>query len=78
MSYKGNNILGDKKYKKKYKRIKGIDPDLEDNIVNLNRQFLHAKIIGFEHPSTGKNLKYSSKLPTDLENILKKLRNSSK
>ncbi len=78
MSYKGNNILGDKKYKKKYKRIKGIDPDLEDNIVNLNRQFLHAKIIGFEHPSTGKNLKYSSKLPADLENILKKLRNSSK
>ena len=78
MSYKGNNILGDKKYKKKYKRIKGIDPDLEDNIVNLNRQFLHAKIIGFEHPSTGKNLKYSSKLPEDLENILKKLRNSSK
>ena len=67
-----------KNIKKKYKRIKGIDPDLEDNIVNLNRQFLHAKIIGFEHPSTGKNLKYSSKLPTDLENILKKLRNSSK
>ena len=78
MSYKGNNILGDKKYKKKYKKFKNIDPDLEQSILNLNRQFLHAKTIGFEHPRTGKNLIYSSKLPEELENILKKLRNASK
>ena len=78
MSYKGNNILGDKKYKKKYKKLKGIDLDLEQSILNLNRQFLHAKTIGFEHPRTGKNLIYSSKLPEELENILKKLRKASK
>ena len=29
MSYKGNNILGDKKYKKKFKKIKNINSDLE-------------------------------------------------
>ena len=28
MSYKGNNILGDKKYKKKFKKFKNIDSDL--------------------------------------------------
>ena len=78
MSYKGNNILGDKKYKKKYKKLKGIDASLEKSILNLKRQFLHAKIIGFEHPSTGKRLTYSSKLPDELENILKKLRNTTK
>ncbi len=78
MSYKGNNILGDKKYKKKYKKFKNIDPDLEQSILNLNRQFLHAKTIGFKHPRSGKNLRYSSKLPEELENILKKLRNTSK
>ncbi len=78
MSYKGNNILGDKKYKKKYKKFKNIDPDLEQSILNLNRQFLHAKTIGFKHPRSGKNLRYSSKLPEELENILKKLRNASK
>ena len=78
MSYKGNNILGDKKYKKKYKKLKGIDFNLERAILNLNRQFLHAKTIGFEHPRSGKNLIYSSKLPQELENILKKLRNTSK
>tara|TARA_Y100000590_G_scaffold150540_1_gene172929 strand:- start:493 stop:1470 length:978 start_codon:yes stop_codon:yes gene_type:complete len=78
MNYKGNNILGDKKYKKKYKKFKGIDSEVEKSILNLNRQFLHAKIIGFEHPSTGKHLIYSSKLPENLENILKKLRNTCK
>ena len=29
MSYKGNNILGDKKYKKKFKKFKNIDPNIE-------------------------------------------------
>ncbi len=78
MSYKGNNILGDKKYKKKFKKFKNIDFELEKNILSLDRQFLHAKIIGFDHPTTGKYLEFSSKLPKDLENILKKLRNSNK
>ena len=29
MSYKGNNILGDKKYKKKFKKFKNINETLE-------------------------------------------------
>ena len=50
MKYLGNSIVGDDKYKKKFKKIKDIDPLLEKNITNLNRQFLHAKTIGFIHP----------------------------
>ena len=50
MKYLGNSIVGDDKYKKKFKKIKDIDPLLEKNIINLNRQFLHAKTIGFIHP----------------------------
>ena len=78
LSYKGNNILGDKKYKKKYKKFKNIDTELEQSILKLKRQFLHAKILGFEHPSTKENLIFSSNLPKELENILKKLRNTNK
>ena len=74
LSYKGNNILGDKKYKKKYKKFVGIDSQLEDSIIGLNRQFLHAKTIGFNHPSNNRRLEFTSKLPSDLEQILKKLR----
>ena len=74
LSYKGNNILGDKKYKKKFKKFVGIDSELEDSIIGLNRQFLHAKTIGFNHPSNNARLEFTSNLPSDLEQILKKLR----
>ena len=52
MSHKGNFILGDKKYKKKFKKIKNIDPELNKALNKLDRQFLHAKTLGFVHPRT--------------------------
>ena len=78
MSHKGNNILGDKKYKKKYKKIKNIDPLLKESILKLDRQFLHARALGFVHPRTGKHLEFSSNLPNNLNDLLKKLRNTNK
>jgi len=78
MSHKGNNILGDKKYKKKFKKLKNIDQNLEKLIYNLNRQFLHAKILGFIHPKSEKKLRFTSILPSDLMTIVKTLRNIDK
>ena len=78
MSYKGNNILGDKKYRKKFKKIKNINHNLEKLIYSLDRQFLHAKVIGFIHPKSGKKLRFNSILPNDLSNIVKTLRNIDK
>ena len=76
MSYKGNNIVGDQKYKKKFKKIRNINKDLEKKILNLDRQFLHAVSLGFTHPTKNKRMNFKSKLPNDLENILKSLRNA--
>ena len=78
MSYKGNQIVGDKKYKKKFKKFKNIDEDLDNKISNLERQFLHAKQLGFDHPRTEKRLEFSSNIPNELNDILKKLRKLSK
>ena len=78
MNYLGNNIVGDDKYKKKFKKIKNIDPLLEKNLMNLNRQFLHAKTIGFTHPKKNEEMIFNSILPQDLEKILKMLRNTGK
>ena len=50
IKYLGSSIVGDDKYKKKFKKIKNIEKDLEKLLVNLNRQFLHAKTLGFFHP----------------------------
>ena len=76
LSNLGNPILGDNQYKKRFKKIKDIDKNLDTAITNLNRQFLHAKTIGFEHPIKGNKLNFNSKLPEELNNILKKLRKS--
>ncbi len=76
MSYKGNNILGDKKYKKKFKKFKNINKKLNEIISTLERQFLHAKTLGFRHPVSDKLFEFSSNLPDDLDIVLKTLRKS--
>ena len=78
MNYLGNSIVGDDKYNKKFKKIKNIDPLLEKNLINLNRQFLHAKTIGFIHPKKNKEMVFNSILPQELEIILKMLRKTRK
>ena len=78
MNYLGNSIVGDDKYKKKFKKIKNIDPLLEKSLYNLNRQFLHAKTIGFIHPKKNQEMIFNSILPQELENIIKMLRNTRK
>ncbi len=78
MNYMGNSVVGDDKYKKKFKKIKNIDPYLEKELKNLNRQFLHAKTLGFIHPKKNKKMVFDSILPNELEIILKMLRNTSK
>ncbi len=78
MNYLGNSIVGDDKYKKKFKKIKNIDILLEEKLIKLNRQFLHAKTIGFIHPKKNKEMVFNSILPQELEIILKILRNTGK
>ena len=78
MNYLGNSILGDDKYKKRFKKIKNINPLIEKNILNLNRQFLHAKTLGFVHPKKNKKMIFDSNIPEELEIILKTLRNTEK
>ena len=78
MSHMGNSIMGDDKYKKKYKKFNNIDIGLERLIYKLDRQFLHAQTLGFIHPSTNKEIIFTSELPEQLKNILILLRNTKK
>ena len=78
MTHMGNSIMGDGKYKKKYKKLKNIDTNLENLIYKLDRQFLHAKSLGFVHPKNSEEMIFSSILPHELENILVLLRNTKK
>ena len=77
MSYKGNQIVGDKKYVKKYKKLNSVSNEINEKISKLNRQFLHAKILGFKHPRTEKKLFFESNLPNELRNIINVLEKSN-
>jgi 23S rRNA pseudouridine1911/1915/1917 synthase len=44
----------------------------------LPRQALHARSIGFTHPSTGKQMFFESELPADMNSVLEKWRKYSK
>ena len=76
MNYLGHSIVGDDKYKKKFKKMKNISPIIEKNIMCLNRQFLHASTLGFIHPKKNKEMIFESILPNELENLLEILRKS--
>jgi 23S rRNA pseudouridine1911/1915/1917 synthase len=47
------------------------------NSLGLNRQFLHAWRLRFEHPCTGKLLQLEAPLPESLQSALNRLRNQS-
>lgn len=42
------------------------------------RQMLHAKVLGFVHPSKGKYMEFSSLLPDDFTKVMENLRRNSK
>ena len=41
------------------------------------RQALHAKTLGFTHPTTGEELHFNSELPDDMQKLIEKWRNYS-
>jgi 23S rRNA pseudouridine1911/1915/1917 synthase len=58
-------LLGDTMY--------GADPTLAKKL-GIDRQWLHAKELGFTHPITGKQMNFVSEYPKDLAEVLVKLR----
>ena len=53
----------------------GADPTLAAR-VGLDRQWLHAVRLGFEHPETGEYVSYESSYPSDLADSLEKIRHA--
>lgn len=65
--YGGDKILKGVVFSK-YKQF------IENCFQLLPRQALHAKSLGFEHPSTGKWIQFESELPSDFQSVLEKWR----
>ena len=75
MKYKGSSLLGDNQYGKKNVKFKKINEDFLKNLSVLNGQALHAKSLGFIHPSKNKWVNFESELPSDFKKLLDLLKN---
>ena len=75
MKYKGTSLLGDKQYGKKGIKFKKINEDFFKKLSFLNGQALHAKSLGFIHPSKNEWINFESELPSDFKKLLDLLKN---
>lgn len=66
MKYLGYPLLGDLTY------------GLENKQFKVKGHLLHAKVLGFIHPTTNKYVEFESKLPEEFQNILDILENKEK
>ena len=82
MKYIGHTLFNDERYGgdkilkgttfTKYKQF------VENAFKILPRQALHAKTLGFEHPNTGKFMRFDSELPQDMADCIEKWRSYAK
>ena len=68
--YGGNLILKGTTFTK-YKQF------IDNCFKTLPRQALHAKTLGFEHPTTGEFMRFDTQLPQDMADCIEKWRNYS-
>lgn len=81
-AHKKHWLFGDRKYGGDTVRYGSNTGSRRQMFVNLfkrlQRQSLHAKTLGFEHPTTGDFMEFDSPLPEDLTHVLKMLRQNCK
>ena len=51
---------------------------IDNCFKTLPRQALHAKTLGFIHPTTGEMMRFDTELPQDMQDVIEKWRNYSK
>lgn len=72
----GHPVIGDPVYGGKSPPGIKIDPALAIAAKHLGRQALHAYLIGFDHPRTGKRLEFQSKITNDINALITLLEKS--
>jgi 23S rRNA pseudouridine1911/1915/1917 synthase len=73
----GHPLMGDDTYGAGFKtKTVLLPPAAQAALADLDRQALHAYLLGFEHPSTGEDMEFESELPPDLAHLRETLKES--
>ena len=74
LSHAGHPLVGDPLYlRRRPASARGLEPALEAALSGLPRQALHAAVLGFTHPVTGRALRFETPPPADLTALLSAL-----
>lgn len=68
LAYLGCPVVGDPVYGRKSRNAKA-----PAALLDFPRQALHAAVLEFRHPTTGKQMKFATELPQDFSRLLKSL-----
>src|SRR6266446_5574587 len=70
LAHIGHPLIGDRVYGPGFKtKAALLGPEARDALARLDRQALHAHILGFEHPKTRHFLEFRSELPAELARL---------
>jgi 23S rRNA pseudouridine1911/1915/1917 synthase len=73
LAHSGHPVLGDPVYGTRAGRVVARSGTLGATIADFPRQALHARLLGFIHPTTGERLRFESPLPVDMQGLLANL-----
>jgi 23S rRNA pseudouridine1911/1915/1917 synthase len=75
MTALGHPLLGDKTYGSSQKTRKAkLEDEAQAALERLDRQALHAHHLGFEHPTSGEEMRFDAALPADMQTLLDALK----
>ena len=75
MAHIGNPVMGDATYGSGFSASQTrLGGQACEALKGLGRQALHAAVLGFEHPLTGKPLRFESSIPAEMASLLAALR----
>ena len=70
MSHIGHPLLGDQLYGSGFMtKASRLPEKAQAALADLGRQALHARLLGFEHPVTGEELRFESEPPADFARL---------
>jgi 23S rRNA pseudouridine1911/1915/1917 synthase len=70
MAHLGHPVLGDPLYGRGFKtKVSRLGAQAQAELAALDRQALHAAVLGFPHPITGEDMLFESPLPAPLQDL---------
>lgn len=79
LAHLGHPVIGDSLYGSGFRsKTRALHGGAQSAIVTMDRQALHAAVLGFTHPISGKFMQFRSELPADMRETVTALEMSKK